>query len=85
MSLDVQFYIINAIGSLAVSLKCCCLGTMRIVHAQISQARNLLETVWSLSETDKIGDGVLILWPHAYEIVNSKWESTITLNRQSHD
>ena len=28
------------------------------MHAQDKQARNRLETVWSLSEIDKIGDGV---------------------------
>lgn len=28
------------------------------VHAQDEQARNRLETVWSVSEIDKIGDGV---------------------------
>lgn len=34
------------------------------VHAQDEQARNRLETVWSVSEIDKIGDGVLHLFAH---------------------
>ena len=37
------------------------------VHAQDKQARNRLETVWSLSEIDKIGDGVFYISLHIYE------------------
>lgn len=33
----------------------------RVVNAQHRQERNCSETVWSLSETDKIGDGVKAL------------------------
>lgn len=34
------------------------------VHAQDKQARNRSETVWSVSEIDKIGDGVLRVLAH---------------------
>lgn len=44
------------------------------VHAQDKQARNRLETVWSLSEIDKIGDGVLHLFAHLQEAVCWKWD-----------
>lgn len=44
------------------------------VHAQDKQARTRLQTVWSLSEIDKIGDGVLHLYVHLQKAASWKWD-----------